>query len=100
MSKYGVISGPYFPVFGLNTEIYFVNFRIQSEYRKIRTINNSIFGHFSRSALYHFHPSYERLDISRIVNAKSSPVRITSGRNRGNLGSQTQDTAKLLAPIK
>ena len=23
MSKYGVISGPYFPVFGLNTEIYF-----------------------------------------------------------------------------
>ena len=22
MSKYGVISGPYFPVFGLNTEIY------------------------------------------------------------------------------
>ena len=25
MSKYGVISGPYFPVFGLNTEIYSVN---------------------------------------------------------------------------
>ena len=24
MSKYGVFSGPYFPVFGLNTEIYFV----------------------------------------------------------------------------
>ena len=24
VSKYGVISGPYFPVFGLNTEIYFV----------------------------------------------------------------------------
>ena len=40
---------PYFPVFGLNTEIYFVNFSIQSEYRKIRTRNNSIFGHFSRS---------------------------------------------------
>ena len=32
VSKYGVISGPYFPVFGLNTEIYFVNLRIQSEY--------------------------------------------------------------------
>ena len=27
MSKYGVISGPYFPVFGLNAEIYFVNLR-------------------------------------------------------------------------
>ena len=25
MSKYVVISGPYFPVFGLNTEIYGVN---------------------------------------------------------------------------
>ena len=24
MSKYGVFSGPYFPVFGLNTEIYSV----------------------------------------------------------------------------
>ena len=30
-------SGPYFPVFRLNTEIYGVNFRIKSEYRKIRT---------------------------------------------------------------
>ena len=34
MSKYGIISGPYFPVFGLNTEIYGMNLRIQSEYRK------------------------------------------------------------------
>ena len=25
VSKYGVVSGPYFPVFGLNTEIYSVN---------------------------------------------------------------------------
>ena len=25
MSKYGIFSGPYFPVFGLNTEIYGVN---------------------------------------------------------------------------
>ena len=37
MTKYGVFSGPYFPVFGLNTEIYGVNLHIQSEYRKIRT---------------------------------------------------------------
>ena len=51
MPKYGVISGPYFPVFGLN-EIYFVNLRIQSKYRKIRTRNNSIFGHFSPSESY------------------------------------------------
>ena len=29
-----VSSGPYFPVFGLNTEIYSVNLRFQSKYRK------------------------------------------------------------------
>ena len=42
-------SGPYFPAFGTNTEIYGVNLRIQSEYRKIRTRKNSVFGHCSRS---------------------------------------------------
>ena len=45
-SKYGVIYGPYFPVFGLNTKIYSVNLRIQSEYRKIQARNNSVFGQF------------------------------------------------------
>ena len=48
--KTDFFSGPYFPVFVLNTEIYGVNLciqfevnlRIQFEYRKI-------FGHFSRS---------------------------------------------------
>ena len=49
VAKCGVFSGLYFPVFGLNTEIYEVNLRIQSEYRKIRTRKNTIFGHFSRS---------------------------------------------------
>ena len=49
MSKYAVISGPHFPVFRLNTKIYGVNIRIQSEYRRIRTRNNSVFGLFSRS---------------------------------------------------
>ena len=43
VSKYRVVSGPYFPVFGLNTEIYGVNLHIQSEYRRIRTRNNSVF---------------------------------------------------------
>ena len=50
MSKYGVISGPYVPVFGLHTEIYSVNLCFQSKYRKIRTRNNSVLGHFVRSA--------------------------------------------------
>ena len=40
---------PVFPVFGLNTEIYGVNLHTQSEYRKIRTWKNSVFGHFSRN---------------------------------------------------
>ena len=47
--KYGVFSGPYFPVFGLITEIYGVILRIQSKYGKIRTRKNSVFGHFSRN---------------------------------------------------
>ena len=50
VSKYGVFSGPYFSVFGQNTEIYGVNLPIQSEYRKIRTRKNSVFRHFSCSA--------------------------------------------------
>ena len=49
--KYGVFSGLYFPGFGLNTEIHFVNLRIQFECGKIRTRKNSVFGHFSLSAL-------------------------------------------------
>ena len=47
--KYGFISGPYFPAFGLNTESYSASLRIQSECGKIRTRNNSVLGHFSRS---------------------------------------------------
>ena len=46
VSKYGVFSGPYFPAFELNTEIYGLN-TIKCE--KIRTRKNSVFGHFSRS---------------------------------------------------
>ena len=49
VSKYGVFSGPYFSVFGLNTEIYGMDLRIQAEYGKIRTRKNSVSGLFSRS---------------------------------------------------
>ena len=52
MSKYGIFSGPYFPAFGLNTERYSVSLRIQSEYGKIRTRKNSVFGHFPHSACF------------------------------------------------
>ena len=42
-------SGPYFLAFGLNTERYGVYLRIESEYEKMRTRKNFLFGHFSRS---------------------------------------------------
>ena len=45
-------SGGYFPIFTLNIEIYGVNLRIQSEYEKVRTRKNSLFGYFSPSDMY------------------------------------------------
>ena len=51
VSKYGVFSGLYFAAFGLNTENYGVNLRIQSECGKIRTRKNSAFGYFLRSVV-------------------------------------------------
>ena len=51
-SKYGVVSGPYFSVIRLNMEIYRVNLHIQSEYRKIQTRKNSVFGHSSCSDIF------------------------------------------------
>ena len=47
MSKYEVFSGPYFPVFG-------------TEYGKIQTRKNSLFGHFS-------HSKYENNDSADVV---------------------------------
>ena len=49
--KYGVISGPYFSAFGLNTERYEGSLRVQSKCRKIRTRSNSLFAHISRSEI-------------------------------------------------
>ena len=40
--QYGVLSGPYFLAFGLNTERYFVSLHIQSECGKIWTRKNSL----------------------------------------------------------
>ena len=66
--KYGDFSGPYFPAFGLNTKMYGVNLRIQSEYGKIRTRKNSVFGHFSRSVFSitaAYRSSHQRLQEAR-----------------------------------
>ena len=46
--QYGVFSGPYFPVFGLNTEIY--------------SRSTSVFVHFSRSDIFmQYHQNYTRI---------------------------------------
>ena len=74
VSKFGVFSGPYFPVFGLNAEIYFVNLRIQSKYGKIRTRKNSVFEHVSRSDfLYVVFEDYKAC-VSRKQGCKRRPL--------------------------
>ena len=52
VSKYGIISGPYFPTFGLNKEKYEVSLCMQSKCGKMRTRNSCVFGHFSLSVAY------------------------------------------------
>ena len=46
VSKYGVSSGPYFRIYFLFPDFLI---SIRTEYGKIRTRTNSVFGHFSRS---------------------------------------------------
>ena len=58
-------------------EIYSVNLRIQSEYRKIRTRNISIFGHFSRSVS----------SVNNAVNVMKHP------------GSTTDDLVDYVRPV-
>ena len=77
MSKYGVISSPYFPVFRLNTEIFGVNLRIQSEYRKTRTRNNSVFGHFSRSDMLKKSPNLSLYMLINVMLIKNKHVHQT-----------------------
>ena len=48
VSKYAVVSGPYFPTFWLNTDRYEVSLRIQSKCGKKRTRKNFVFRHFLR----------------------------------------------------
>ena len=66
-------SGPYFPAFELNTEIYSVNLRIQSECWKIRTRKNSVFGYFSHSA-----SSWSWISIRIVICKKNKMERSTN----------------------
>ena len=67
MSKYGAFCGSHFPVF------YSVNLRIQSEHRKIRTRENSVFGHVSRSVQERCNQNPFK-DIRRSFMQKRPPV--------------------------
>ena len=57
MSKYGVISGPYFPAFGLVLPIFPYSVQLLKNADK----NNSVFGYFSRSVSHQsFSAVFER----------------------------------------
>ena len=75
VSKYGVIPGPYFPVFGVNTGIYSVNLRIQSEYKKMRTRNNSVFELFSRSTLAALFFAEKQRSLPFIARSERTSIR-------------------------
>ena len=64
VSKYGVLSGPYFPLFGLNTEIYSVNLRIQSKYRTIPTRHKPKIKYYSFKNITSFHLWERKLLVS------------------------------------
>ena len=81
-------SGLYFPAFGLNTVIYSVNFRIQSECGKMRTRKNSVLGHFSCSIRLKFclgrNMSIHRIGVRGDTNTKTSEAFLKRGESIEN----------------
>ena len=67
VSRYGVFSGPYFPVFGLNTERYSVSLRIQSECGKIGPEKTSYLDTFHAVPVFDINASNTSGIIFRIV---------------------------------
>ena len=64
VSKYGVFSGPYFPVFGLNTEIYSINLRIQPKYGEIRTRKSPYLDTSHTVCSYEFDSSKDKSQVT------------------------------------
>ena len=82
MSKYGVVSGPYFPTFGLNTDQKIsLSLRIQSDYERIWTRNNSVFGRFSRSVFVENTVSDVLNNFSATLSKRDSFIRCFFNRN-------------------
>ena len=69
LSESKVSSGLYFPALGLNTGIYSLNLRIESEYEKIQTRENSVLRRFSCNLWDQF-VSTENTDQKPIGNLK------------------------------
>ena len=60
--------------------MYFVNIRIQSEYRKIQFRNNSVFGHFLRDADTRKFVTFLLLDLGQnVMNNNGLSIHIESG---------------------
>ena len=75
-----VFSGLYFPVFGLNMEIYSKNLLIQFEYRKIQARKKSVFGHLSRSANLQDTRNTKALSISPELSKESKTLQSSNSR--------------------
>ena len=65
---YSEFSGPFFPAFGLNAEIYSVNLQVQYEYGKIRTRKNFV----SMKKI----DSLKKLDQVLIIRCKNHALQI------------------------
>ena len=73
LSKFGVFSGPYFSVYGLNTMIYSLNYPYSVRIRKNTDQNILEFGLFSRSEnIKNSHPSVHNSFLSSGVNPLSA----------------------------
>ena len=57
-----------------------VNLRVQSEYRKIRTRNKSVFGHFSRSAIYEIYLDTSHAVLSMKYDDWNQRIKLTNFR--------------------
>ena len=84
----GFSSGLDFPVFELNKEAYAVNLRIQSEYGKIWTRKNSVFGNFSRNEFYAYlsYAQNRKIACKRFLDLKGSITKEKEVINAARLG--------------
>ena len=64
-----------------NLRCYLTTYGIKNKHSRIARLKGKAEG-ISLTPHYHFHPLHRPLDISRAITTESSPVHITSNRNR------------------